>query len=287
MTTATDSAINQFEVGAPAVHAALTLFPLFPCNPPTLEYIGLDEAIARGAHAAELNEAGNVENLAFDNPLDELVFLYEGEALVGAKQNRIVQRAALLGPKTATQLPVHCVEQGRWGYRSRLFDAVPRAATPAVRKAKGNQSAVWASVAHSNARLSVVSLTAADEDAFVAYGESIDEFVIALPRASGQCGVIAAISGSIVCLDYVGRSDVFAGLYRKLLRGYALDSLGRPDRRPAKPATVRRFLSGLADARQTLSPAVGIGSETRLSGAAHGIELSAHAELIALSAFPT
>jgi hypothetical protein len=286
MTTTTDSAINQFELGVPAVHGALTLFPLFPRNPSTFEYIGLDEAVGRGARVTELSDAGAVEQVAFTNPLDELVLLYEGEALIGAKQNRIIQRAALLAPKSVTHLPVHCVEQGRWGYRSRQFRTVPRAATPTVRSAKGSQRAVWASVAHSNARLGVVSETGADEDAYVAFGGSIDEYVPALPRADGQCGVVAAIDGAVVCLDYVSRSDVFAGLYGKLLRGYALDSLGRPDCHPTKLETVDRFLDRLAHTRRRLSPAVGIGSEARLSGPSSGVELSAYGELVALSAFP-
>jgi hypothetical protein len=42
------------------------------------------------------------------------------------------------------------------------------------------------------------------------------------PRLDGQSGVLVGIGGRLVCLDYVLRSDVFAGLYLKLLRGYAL-----------------------------------------------------------------
>ena len=47
---------------------------------------------------------------------------------------------------------------------------------------------------------------------------SLDEYLQALPRLDGQAGVIVGIAGELVCLDYVSRSDVFAGLYLKLLR---------------------------------------------------------------------
>src|SRR5436305_5603317 len=188
--------LSPFAVGEPAAFGGLTLVPLFPTVEPQLEYIGLDEALARGASVRELNEGGSVEMLVFDNPLDEPVLLYEGEELVGAKQNRIVQRTALVPSKAVAQLPVHCVEQGRWAYRTRVFSSAPRTASPEVRRSKGSQGAVWAAVANTNRRLSVDAPTGAAEAAFEHYGATIDEYVAALPRQDGQCGVIAGIAGA-------------------------------------------------------------------------------------------
>src|SRR5712691_4491432 len=114
MTTYTAPATAlPFELGEPRSFGGLTLVPLFPSEPPRLEYLGLDEAVARGLTVKEVDEHGAVETLVVHNPLDELVLLYEGEELVGAKQNRIVARTVLVGATSQLLIPVNCVEQGR------------------------------------------------------------------------------------------------------------------------------------------------------------------------------
>ena len=80
-----------FELGSPRSFGGVTLVPFFPVRAPSLEYIGLDEASARGFTVSEIGAEGVVEMLLVENSLSELVLLYEGEELVGAKQNRIVE----------------------------------------------------------------------------------------------------------------------------------------------------------------------------------------------------
>ena len=61
-------------------------------------------------------------SLAF-NPLDTSVLLYDGEELLGAKQNRILNVTVLAAARSETRIPVSCVEQGRWHARSASFAA--------------------------------------------------------------------------------------------------------------------------------------------------------------------
>src|SRR5438094_15452 len=89
-TLTTPTLALPFELGEPRSFGGLTILPLYPQRS-SVEYIGLDEAVARGLEILEVDEHGVVEELHVKNPLDELVLLYEGEELVGAKQNRIVE----------------------------------------------------------------------------------------------------------------------------------------------------------------------------------------------------
>lgn len=95
MTTHTAYRRLPFELGEPRSFGSLTVVPLFG-PPPTLEYLGLDEAVVRGLVIRELGDGGAVETVVVENPLTEAVLLYEGEELVGAQQNRIVRRTALV-----------------------------------------------------------------------------------------------------------------------------------------------------------------------------------------------
>src|SRR5258707_852043 len=105
---------SPFELGDPHAFAGLALIPLFPAHQPRLEYIGLDEAAASGLRVTEIDQGGSVNTLFVDNPLSTNVLLFEGEELVGAKQNRILERTILVPAHTKQPVPVNCVERGRW-----------------------------------------------------------------------------------------------------------------------------------------------------------------------------
>jgi hypothetical protein len=106
----------------------------------------------------------------------------------------------------------------------------------------------------------------------------LDEYLRALPRRPGQCGTIVCLAGRVVCLDYVSRSEVFAGLYAKLLRGYALDAIEQAVDRPVPEDYVRRLLVRLS--RRAV-----IDGTVRGRGLI-GNELLRDDEMIALSVFP-
>ena len=279
-----------FELGDPTAFGGLALVPLFSAADPRLEYIGLDEAAASGLAVTEVDEAGSVSNLFISNPLDANVLLFEGEELVGAKQNRILDRTILIQAKSKTPVPVSCVERGRWSYRSERFTPAPRTAYPELRRAKregGGQSEVWSNVAAKSARLDAWSPTDASEEMYVKRGASLEEYVAKLPRSEGQCGSIVCLAGRVVCLDFVGRSDVYAGLYSKLLRGYALDAIERPMDSPVPKEYVESLLRRITRATRGATPVVGLGQERRLeSPRLVGSELLVGDELVALSVFP-
>lgn len=278
---------RRFELGEPRTFGALTLIPLYPPAPPRLEYVGLDEAVARGLEVAEVGAEGVVGLLAVANPLPEHVLLYEGEELVGAKQNRILGQTVLAGARSTLKIPATCVERGRWSHRTPQFAPAPRAAYPSLRRAqRDGQGAAWADVAAKSHRLRASSPTEAAEVMYAQHGPSLEEHVQALPRLDGQSGVVVGIGGRIACLDYVSRSDVFAGLYLKLLRGYALDAIEAPRARPLSRTAVGRFLGEIELAERTRRPAAGLGEEGELAGYVVGRELSVEGEVVALSAFP-
>src|SRR5581483_7354060 len=289
-TTTGRSASLPFELGEARSFGGLTLVPLYPAAP-RAEYIGLDEAGATGLTITEVDEAGAVETLLVVNPLGSAALLYEGEELAGAKQNRVLERSILVAPGSKLEIPAKCVEQGRWAYNTARFAPAPRAAHPELRRLRHDlgtpsQQAVWGEVAAKSARLGVRSATGAAEQMYIDRSASLDEYLQALPRLDGQSGVLVGIAGELVCVDYVSRSDVFAGLHLKLLRGYALSAIERPLEKPLRRRDVGRFLGELELAKRDRRPAVGLGEEGVLTEYAVGSELALDGELLALSAYP-
>ena len=175
MTTTLDL---PFQLGQPQQAGGITMTPLFPLQDPVCDYVSLDEALAGGLQISEVDEAGDVGELAVRNPLDRGVLLYDGEELVGAKQNRILNVSVLLGAGSTARIPVSCVERGRWSWRDRSFRSAGHVAGPELRRHKATslrtdalargaaQRTVWAAVDDQLTRVGALSPTAANSDGF-------------------------------------------------------------------------------------------------------------------------
>ena len=67
---------------------------------------------------------------------DRPVLLLDGEELIGAKQNRVLNTTVLVAAHARLTVPVSCVEQGRWAYASRRFAAGDSSLYASVRARK-------------------------------------------------------------------------------------------------------------------------------------------------------
>src|ERR1700687_4860167 len=89
-------------VGNSISHESLTVFPLFTEPHGQVDYLLSDEAIQAGSVTVqEVSEGGSVPDLLVENSGDIRVLFLEGEELVGAKQNRILNTSVAPLPRQA------------------------------------------------------------------------------------------------------------------------------------------------------------------------------------------
>lgn len=297
MTTQTIEPNETFQLGEPREHRGIVVTPLFPRRTPVAAYVTLDEALPRGLAITEVSESGSVPELAVRNPLEERVLLYDGEELVGAKQNRILNVTVLVDARSTVPIPVSCVEHGRWSRRSAVFSSALHASNPELRRRKAEvlhleplarglaQGEVWDAVADKARRLNVASPTGANADTFRSRIRDLEALESAFPLEPGQSGAVLAL-GDTLCLDWVSRPQAFTVLWPKLRAGYLLDALERLDGPAAEPARVAGFVDEVRDATRATQPSAGLGLDVRLRGPGvigSGLELDG--ELLQLSAF--
>ena len=121
-------AMQQVVFGPVATFQNLTLVPLVAESEHDADYAVLDDALARGwIEITESGEAGHVPELSVVNRGSIAVLLLDGEELLGAKQNRVLNLTILVPPQQISIIPVSCVESGRWRHVSRHFSSAPRA----------------------------------------------------------------------------------------------------------------------------------------------------------------
>jgi hypothetical protein len=291
---------DTLQLGDPVEHRGVVIAPLFPRRQPVAQYLTLEEALPLGFRVEEVDTAGSVPELKVHNPLEANVLLYDGEELLGAKQNRILNVTVLVPGQSKTVIPVSCVEEGRWHASSANFDAARHAAYPELRRRKAEQlsaeplargvaqSAVWEDVAAKAGRHGVHSPTGAAADIYRGREKALASLRRAFPLVPGQSGALLALGDDRLCLDYLSRPAAFARLYPKLLDGYLLDGLENLDGKAASQGCLTTLIESAAIAPQRRSASAGIGEDLRLADdGVVGSGLVLDNELLQLSVFTT
>ncbi len=285
-------------VGEPCAAAALTVFPLLG-PPAALEYLSFAQARPAGVTVTELPNA-SVNDLLIANPTGTPVLLYEGEEVLGARQNRTFDVSVLVGARSRLTVPVSCVEHGRWdaARHAEAFAPAPQTAYPALRRlksrqvraavaagapARADQAAVWAEVARCGAAEGARTRTQAMHDVFEHRRDRLAALRRRIPLAPGQTGALVAVGGRFTVLDFVGRADVFASLWPALLEGYCLEALAAAPAPPPSRDDAHALLAGLLALPLREGYAIGCGRYVRF---ARGSGLVSEGELVALSAYP-
>jgi hypothetical protein len=232
---------GELVFGTPINYQNLTLVPVGttkqgPFQKYTLLEQGLDDKTLevrelRGHHndaqvnAVEVRNSGN-------NP----VYLLGGEAILGGKQDRIIQYDTVLpNNHRFTRVAVFCVEAGRWAGQNMKFQAGKALAHVALRQAalSGGQSQVWAEVASKNRqqgtsnRTDTYRRTIQNEKVRAKVAPYRAELAKALPRELRLAGMLMAINGRIRVADIFGNPTLFGDVRDKLLSAYILEALGQ------------------------------------------------------------
>jgi hypothetical protein len=289
---------DAFVLGEPQRSDALTVYPIFG-GAPGSEYVALGAALASGVTIRELADDGEVGSLRVANATESPVLLFEGEEILGARQNRIFDASVLVEPGTELAVPVSCVEEGRWDEEGHEqgFRAAPQVAFPTLRRARlaarldvgqgrRPQHAVWDEVAARSERMGAESPTGAMHDLFEARRAALDEIAGPIERLDGQVGAVVVLAGGCAVLDLVGRPEVWAALHGRLVQGYALDALEALPTELTLHTDVAAFVEAALSRSFRRGPAVGSGAQLLAAdhtSIASGLALDD--ELVQLSVF--
>ncbi len=303
---------SALTIGAPRIAGELAVVPLIGGGSASSNWLTLSEALVKGlAHITEISDGGSVPTLVFRNEGETPVLLLDGEELVGAKQNRVLNLTILAPALSEIRIPVSCIEQGRWHWRSQHFEAANRTLYASARAEKmaqvsrsmrvaddyhSDQHAIWESIHRKAANFEVRSTTGAASDIFEERGATLDRMVGEISAVSGQVGAAFLVRGELSGIELFGSADTFSRLLPKLVRSYGLDALDERlmGRRRATPRAdngatetrIQAFLATLRDLPALRKPALGLGEDLRFeSPAILGAALLHEGQVVHLSAF--
>lgn len=224
--------LRTLEIGSPFNYRNLTIVPVYAKTvKDKTDYVTLDEAVRKGYLTISELDGGRVPQVRLSNNSGHYILLVAGEILTGCRQDRLVGRDALIGPKSKDIiLPVYCSEQGRWTYKSNKFFSEDSQAEPYLRGqiyAQKSQSAIWNGIAKHSRKLSVRSESGALQDVYrdkrvagemQTYIDKLEDF----PRLEEDAvGVVVGLGDKIIGIDIFANPAVFNSLWPKLLKSYA------------------------------------------------------------------
>ena len=273
--------LSTLTIGEPTHHHNLTFFPLLWPETHEPTYKLLSTAIEEGeAVVEEVTESGSVPNLAVTNKAPCPILIPEGEILIGAKQNRVINITVLVAKGVKFVLPVSCVEAGRWRYKSRHFES-KFSAPPSLRSKKlravqrnrsesgvaaSNQGEVWDEVRACLDGVGAKSETASLTDAFDSAEEKLREHCKSMVLPEGAAGVLVGRHDRIIGMDLFDSPTTLKTLWDRLSDAYFFDALRDP--KAAPPTSVdhaQRFIERLGSVARPRVPALALGDELEIT----------------------
>jgi hypothetical protein len=273
-------AFPNVRVGEPLRYKALSVFPLFTEPNGSVEYLLADEAIRdQLLTVEEISESGSVPELLVENKGNTRVLFIEGEELVGAKQNRILNTSILIAAKSRAKIPVSCVERGRWGYKSKFFESSGSHSPSMLRYAlkasvahslkeensrRSDQGEVWQAVDVLHASYCVESDTDAMSDAFDAYEHPLAEFRSQIKYVEGASGMAVAVGDKVVGCDLFDKPETCRKVWDRLLSGVVFDALSSKNvETEATRSQIDELLEASSRAQWQSTEPIGEGEEYR------------------------
>lgn len=270
--------LSKVKLGAPVHSGNLTLYPVFSNNhDQDIPLLEIEEAVNQDlAEVTEVTEGGHVPELLFHNKSECDVIIFDGEELTGAKQNRIVNLTIVVPALTHLTIPVSCVEQGRWSYRSRKFGSKSSFAYPSMRSRKfdkvkrnvrerksfaSDQNEIWDDIEEKSERLSAVSSTMSMEEVLYSALEQADDKPSEIEHQENQIGYLAFIRNKFAGGDIFGSVKHCERKLKRLVESYYFESLDW--RTEFVEMSVGDVLSQIQNTKHEKSETVGKGEDYR------------------------
>jgi len=290
--------LEGMEIDRCQVWGKMALFPLKSKQKEGPDYLTLSEALEMGIlEITEVSAGGSVPELKATNRGKKPVLMLDGEEVIGAKQNRVLNTTIMIGPDSSLIIPVSCVERSRWhgpSLRLNRSDNVMMFSSRFVKVKSvhhsleekqdfhSDQMAIWEDISEKANVLRAFSPTEAMKDIYEIREKDLEAYGQAFKLIPEQKGLLVFIGNKAAGVDFVSRAEAFKCLYRKLLRSYAIEALvaeyeerkGMKTRRRKSQevsevpdeARAREFLKEASCCEERKFKSVGLGFSCRYNG---------------------
>lgn len=177
----------------------------------------------------DIRDRDGVNTLQFTNKGNQPVFLMSGEIVKGGRQDRIIARDFILEPNADNvKVPVYCVEEGRWGNKSK-YEYYHEGSMHLRKKVDidKSQGAVWKEIEDENKNDGVSSGTKAytahsnNQQYVQRENDYLQQFAIStFGDISNVVGLVAITGDMVMGCDIFASPDLFQREYNTIIYSY-------------------------------------------------------------------
>lgn len=290
-------------IGKEITRLGISFFPVYVNQVAPL----IASGVGAGVRITERADA-QVPTLTITNDSGVWTLVPAGTLVAGGHQNRTLNVSVLVPAHTTIDVPVSCVESGRWngGHGFVVGDMfAPRRVRRAMQRTfhdnlrtsgerHADQGAVWSSIGDELHRLGAENAT---NDLFAAREallrderrQAVIDDLVARGPLPGQVGVVVSHGSRVVAADLFATPDMLACHWGALVRSHLLEAVDQPRSKPSA-TKVLDFLRRFAAAPAEVTAGAGAGREhhvhtSRIAGQALLLDgVVVHASMFAVAA---
>lgn len=207
-----------------------------------LPYLLFEQAVADGAVEVHEIGTGSVPSVVATTKQQPVV-IFAGDTITGGKQNRVINISVWLPAGKVTELPVTCLEHGRWdpgiaarfgagrkadyalrsmmshqvGEQRRRFAESAATGAPATYAYAADQGEVRAEIGRRETRAGLHSQTAALHEVYEAEERDARPLAGAFPCPAGATGLAVGVGGRIVAFELFDRPSTLTASWPRLV----------------------------------------------------------------------
>lgn len=247
-----------------------------------VDILPLEKGLDLGLVEINETEPEDVNLLNVTNNAVTPLIIFDGEELVGAKQNRIANSTYIVEANSSMNIQVSCTEAGRWKYTSKHLEYSGYFAESRVRRAKAedvgkslrnsgkrcsNQSRVWETINEVNRDMNVKSETRALRDMYTINKDVIDEYVTHFPLREGMIGCVILVNGVVIGIELLFNQSWYLSNHRKIVESYIPEAIRRRDdyeKHYDVSTVVDEFINEITSSNVDEFECVGLGRDIRV-----------------------
>jgi len=222
------------------------------------------EAIQKGYVTVQERGSSSIENvhwLSVYNNSDKAVYIASGELLEGGRQDRIVTKDTILLPKTGRiDLPVMCVEEGRWSEKDKKFvyKGMANSGLRKVLDVSKNQVLIWKEIDRQLQEDSIKAKTLSylstrtDKKFIEAENDYLNYFRKQLSQTdSNIVGVVCVSGDKILGSDIFLTTDLFLNQSDPLLLGYIDQAISKGKKPEVADDKIKKYMDQILTDEKT------------------------------------
>ena len=241
------------------------------------DFLTLKKGIDLGLVEIKELEHESVNSVSCKNDSVTPLILIDGDEIIGAKQNRIMNESLLVPANTTLDIPVSCTEHGRWSYKGKsrsLFGLSDYSLNHHTRSRKSRaayenrhyQSEVWDEISNVEVRSDFRSNTSALHDNYENSKPKQEEYLSKFHIDEGQNGVIFVVNGEFKGLELFYNHSIYKEYHDKIFKSYIIDAIANEKtENKLERADLSRLLDTISYSQFRQSESIGLGDNIKFS----------------------